>query len=198
MDHDQDQQQRLQASPRNIGEDLGPGERLGLTKIEENDRQEGDAIAPSTAGLAYRPEQPEGECREEYDIQVENRLRVEAEEGVARDKNELHYRQPVSLDILPEPGEINPLGAGHEGDEEPVLPARSTVAVNRDEPECHHGQGEPRSEYEPAGRGLISPTYRQQRRAIACLRWSRRQGGHSRLLPVRRHWPPSAACSTGV
>jgi hypothetical protein len=105
-----------------------------LTKIEENDRQEGVAIAPSTAGLAYRPEQPEGECREEYDMQVENGLRVEAEEGVARDKNEPHYRPPVSLDILPEPGEINPLGAGHEGDEQPVLPARSAVAVTATNP----------------------------------------------------------------
>ena len=157
MRHDQDEQERLQACGSDIGECLGPGERLGLTKIEKNDRQESIAIAPSTAGLANRPEQPEGECREQQDVQVENRLRVEAEEGVARDENQLRDGQPVSLDILPEPGEINSLSAGHEGDEEPVLPARSTVAVNRHETECHHGQDEPRSEYEPAGRGLISP-----------------------------------------
>ena len=161
MRHDQDEQERLQARRRDIGEGLGPGERLGLTKIEENDRQEGVAIAPSTADLANRPEQPEGECREQQDVQVENRLRVEAEEGVARDENQLQDRHPVSLDVLPEPGEINSLGAGHEGDEEPVLPARSTISVKRHESECHHGEDEPRSEYEPAGLGLISSNLRQ-------------------------------------
>ena len=37
-------------------EGLGPGERIGLTKIEKHDRQEGVGIAPSTTGLANRPE----------------------------------------------------------------------------------------------------------------------------------------------
>ena len=64
--------------------------------------------------------------------------------------------------------------------------------VKSHEAECRHGQEQPRSEDEPAARRLKSPICRQHPGAVACKRWRRRQGGHSRLLPVRRHWPPSA------
>ena len=116
---------------------------------------------PPTTHLANCPQQAKSESREQQNIQVENRLRVKAEEGVAREQNQLEDRDSVSLDILPEPCKINRLGTGHGGDEKPIFPARSAVTIKSHEAECHHGQEQPDSEDEPATPRLIGATGRQ-------------------------------------